>query len=181
MDVVRIIIDVVALRDNDDKLVPKEVAIMDPDANCVNSWIVQPPCSWSEVKPDVQTQNVWYTKNCHGISWEDGELPYESFRQTLINYTEHGSLLYCYGLETQVYLSRLLNREVIYLKQMQCPKLSLLLSFPITSCCFPLHRLARITCALRNVHALSKYLKYNDLHQSLLHSLDSTCDLGVVY
>ena len=176
MDVVRVIIDLVTFRHNDDELIPKEIAIMDPDANCVSSWIVKPPCLWSELKPSVQKENVWYTKNCHGVSWEDGELSYESFRQTLMNYTEHASLLYCYGLETQMYLSRLLGRDVIDLKQMQCPKLSLLLSFPITSCCFPLHRLTRITCAVRNVHGLAKYLTYYDVHNSLFDSLTSTCD-----
>ena len=176
MDVVRVIIDVVAFRRNDDELIPKELAILDPDAHCMSSWIIKPPCLWSDLKPNIQQENAWYTKNCHGLSWDDGDLPYTSFRQTLINYTEHASLLYCYGLETQMYLSRILERDVIDLKQMQCPKLGLLLSFPITSCCFPLHRLAKITCALRNVHGLAKYLNYYDVHNSLFDSLNATYD-----
>lgn len=165
---IRLIIDILYLRDNEGNMIPKEIAIGNPDTNALQSWIIKPPFAWTDLTPIIQHTNTWYSKHMHGLDWRYGEVPFSQISQLLHTYTQNASAIYCFGLEKTKYLSNLLSQPIFNLQDLNCPPH--LISLPTQSCCYPYHRFLTMDCALRQVHYYMKFLRHHDSLSDILHN-----------
>ena len=169
---VRLVVDILHLRDNDGNIVTKELAIANPDTNSIQSWIFEAPFPWSQLSTSIQSTNVWYSTRMHGLDWNYGEISYSHLKTLLVSYVHASSIIYAYGQEKTEYLSRILSHNVINLQTLpNCP--SHFISLPILSCCYPQHQYINYDCAVRQVHALSKFIQHLDFVGDRTHSVYS--------
>ena len=148
----------------DEKIIPKELAIYDPDSNHLQSWIFAPPFLWDELEGGLQDENSWLQKHVHGLTWQCGDIPSAKFSSILHEYTAHASALYTFGPLQSAFLSEKLGRHVIDLQELDCPRYQQL-AFPHTfSCSHILHRVASMKCAVLAATSYGTYLKHRDIN-----------------
>ena len=65
----------------------------------LNNLLFQPPCPWSDSPIRYAYTNAWLQRNCHGIRWNSGDVPYEKASEILRNSLQHADIIYVMGLE----------------------------------------------------------------------------------
>lgn len=146
----------------DDDLIIKEVAVVNPDLDTLQSWILQPPFDFSDLPLTLQLDNDYLSTHIFGLQWTDGDVPYSELQRLLTTYTKHYGILYTHGRRRQQFLQRILGRSVVNLEDLHCPKSSKLV-FPVKTCAHYLHQFRTFRCALQEAQCYSNYLKYYDL------------------
>ena len=74
----------------------------------------------------------------------------------------HSDSIFTHGKARQVFLESLLQRTVINLEELKCPKYSAL-AFPSKSCAHRLHQFASFRCALKEASVYAQFLTYYHL------------------
>lgn len=148
----------------EDEFIVKELAIVNPDVNTVQSWMFKAPFDISQLPLTLQFDNEYLAMHIFGVDWSDGDVAYKDLQRILTNYTKHIPVLYTHGHRRQQFLQRMLGRSVMNLEDLHCPKSSKLL-FPESHCAHRHHQFHTFRCALYEALCYSKYLTYHDLSQ----------------
>ena len=148
--------------DEENNFIVKELAIVNPDFNSFQSWIFKPPFPISQISQSLRYANDYLSQHVFGLEWIDGEVEYVELKNILTKYTSHSDTIFTHGKARQVFLESLLQRTVINLEELKCPKYSSL-AFPSKSCAHRLHQFASFRCALKEASVYAQFLTYYHL------------------
>ena len=149
-------------------LVVKEVAIVNPDTDTSQSWLFKAPFPFADLALALKYTNEYISKHSIGLRWdEDGDIEYSSLKTVLVTYTQGSSTLFTFGSTRQHFLERLLERPIINLEDLHCPKYTDL-CFPTTACAHPRHQFEKYRCVLKEAKTYGHYLKYLELSRYIL-------------
>uniref|UniRef100_A0ABD2WD68 Uncharacterized protein n=1 Tax=Trichogramma kaykai TaxID=54128 RepID=A0ABD2WD68_9HYME len=88
------LLDVLGFRDNGDKLIVKEMALMPLRCDAEpQTWIFKPPFQKNLLDADVRRLNE-NTSYIHGMSWESGEIDYECINAILCEHLKDAKTIY---------------------------------------------------------------------------------------
>lgn len=158
--VMDVIIDFQCFKDNQDNIIPKEVAICAVDQDFIGHWITLPFCRPNELGQTIRQQNDWLTRNHHGIEWCDGDISVKKVYRNLEEVCRSVNRIYVRGQIKAELLGRITTRTIINLEtDTDCPpfaKLPWSDSHCIRHALKPGH--LRYSCALNNVKRVQLWL-----------------------
>ena len=134
--------------------VVKELAVFDIHQGYHAQWTFQPPHAWDQLSARRQKTYAWVIRNCHGLSWESGVLPYRALRPILLSLFTTYSTLYVKGVEKVKFLEKLSGRPILNLNDLPCPKIDCL---PLSKMVCPDHSIHFKACALHKAEAYAKF------------------------
>lgn len=155
-----LIVDVQFCRDVNEKLIPKEVAILSLKENFLAHWIVSPPHSIKKLNNTVRKQNHWLLRNKHGFSWLDAGISQKNLRKSIRNISEHADKIFVRGKDKKVFIQEIVTNNVINLEENDtCPSLANL-TWVNTYCIHHSVKFCYLTyaCALNNTAKLKLWL-----------------------
>jgi hypothetical protein len=162
-------IDIECLKDRENKLMIKELAIAKLDGS-LQSWIFAPPYSAQRLPKWVRKQNKWISNNLHHIDWEDGVLSPERINEIFDDYVPLGSLVYVKGQEKcHLLQSKLDGRHVKNLEDFDCPSAERIVDADPVKC---LHGHSK-RCALSKCLRYLKWFRSNKLSPTVLAKYDN--------
>lgn len=184
-----LVIDIQAFVGPQEEYLPKEICVLSVNHPYSDSWVIGPPCRFSELGASIRRQNNWLSRHYHRLSWEDGEVPPFTLPMLLNRATANASVVYVSGKEKSIYLSKIISTPVVNLdayspalKRMEAPR-SLCLFHGLVTC-------EMYKCAVQNAHKLKNwiveekkkenldfdYFACNKLSTSDLHKLRTLVD-----
>lgn len=153
-----VIIDVQGFKNEDNKFIPKEIAVL-----CKNSILVlliKPPYAFYDLTKKERSTVAWIERN-RGILWNEGFVPYLNYKFLILDFCKN-KRIYAKGREKVLWLKEILeSNNVFNLEELNCPNLETLYDkysdcSDIKSCIYH-----RKMCALKNVACLNKWCKEN--------------------
>lgn len=115
------------------------------------------PSAWKSLPVKYKAMNLWLTRNYHGMSWEDGEIPYEAAETIIGAILQRARKVYVKGLEKTQWMKKFTNAEIIDLETLDCPSLKKLPKIP-PGCSHHSFQ-TKHNCANANVKSLKCWLK----------------------
>lgn len=155
-----LIVDVQFCRDVNEKLIPKEVAILSLKENFLAHWIVSPPHSIKKLSNEVRKQNHWLLRNKHGLSWLDGGISQKNLRKSIRNISEHADRIFVRGKDKKTFMQEIVTNNIINLEEDdECPSLANL-TWVNTYCIHHSTKFCYLTyaCALNNAAKLKLWV-----------------------
>jgi len=143
-----LIIDMLAFNSPKAKFIVKELTIVNIRTGSVHWFLFKPPCAAKDSVAATSKENIWLTNNFHGISWEEGTIPYDRLRNILTGQVEPHTTIYVKGKEKADFIRRLTGATVIDLQTLGCPSLrkpNLWLLTPQYTC--PRHNGTNFVCS----------------------------------
>lgn len=154
---------------DNNSLVVKELAIVNIDLDCSQSWLFKPPFPYSELSTSYKHNNDYLSLHEYGVQWSEGEVSYTELNNILLKYTQQCSAVYCYGAARQCFLESIIGKHVINIQEdLKCPHYSQL-SYPSRSCAHYFHRFSFYRCSLKECWAYANFIKYYDLSLSIFN------------
>lgn len=155
-----VIVDIQGFKSEDNKFIPKEIAILCEQSSLV--LLIKPPYPFYNLTKKERLQVAWIERN-RGIFWNQGFVPYINFKFSILNFFKN-KRIYAKGLEKVAWLKEILEIDDVYnLEDLSCPNLDTLhkkysLSRDIQSCIYH-----NKICAYKNVFCLKKWCKENNI------------------
>ena len=155
--------------DEHERLVLKELVIINPDLDCSQSWIFKPPFPYSQLTTALRLHNDYLSQHLYGLHWNDGDTLYSEVKSVITKYTQHSSVVYTFGKTRQFFLESILGKSVINLEEeLKCPHFSQL-AYPSRQCLHYLHRFSYFRCAVKEGWTYANYIKFYELGLSVLN------------
>ena len=105
------VVDVQGFKLPENKFVLKELATLSVNDDLKPfSVLFQPPCDWSCVPSKSKRVNRWLECNCHGISWNSGNLPYRIISTVLKIIFRDATKIYVKGLENKKLVEKICKK-----------------------------------------------------------------------
>ncbi len=79
-------------------------------------YLFEPPYFWSKLLSKYKSSNAWLSFNYHGLSWAQGDIPYEDLNAILCSVLQNASKIYVKVLEKKDVCKK------IYVCGLQCSK-----------------------------------------------------------
>jgi len=117
------IVDMLAFNSPKAKFIVKELTIVNVQTGAVSWFLFKPPCAAKDTVAATLKENIWLTNNFHGISWEEGDVPYAQLRSILTEQIDPGSRVYVKGEEKANFIQKLTSANVVDLQTLGCPSL----------------------------------------------------------
>lgn len=164
------IVDLQGFKNNSNKFIVKEIAILTKNIKFHD--IIKPPSPISELDYTHQKQVKWLTRNYHGIEWNDGFTTFRELQST-IEHILNGKIIYVKGAEKIIWLRRILGNkrntfEIVDLESKNCSislhkknKSSTHMKFHICSKHKALQNNSFCWCALQHVLILRNWCQVN--------------------
>lgn len=131
----------------------KEFAVINIESGLCLSRTFKPPFSWSKLNRKDKQNVRWLTKNLHNLEWTIGDLPYSEIGTTIQDLLDEIDKIYVKGLEKISWLQVYVNKEIINLEELDCPKLT---TFVNSDQACTLHT---NNCATANVNGMFRWFK----------------------
>jgi hypothetical protein len=168
----RIFVDIEGLKDRQNKMLIKELAICKADGS-FGSWILSAPYPFSYLPFQIRKQNKWITRNLHSIDWNDGLMPYRKMPQIFDTYIGKGMLVYVKGKEKGKLLEKKLpGRFVLDLEDIGCPPVDKISCSSFTTTIRCLHQHKNNRCALYKCHHYMDWFVSDWFQPSLTVTVD---------
>jgi hypothetical protein len=151
----------------EDDFIVKELAIVNTDLEGSQTWIFKPPFPFHQLSSGPRYTNEYLSKNTFGLEWNEGDVAYDDLKKVLIKYTNHSEIIYTYGKRRQKFLQKILEKTVINLEDINCPKFNEL-AFTPKSCAHYFHRFSKFRCAAREAWSYAHYVKFHELSLNIL-------------
>lgn len=160
-----IIVDFQCFKNNKNEFILKEVCVLDVNTGTLlMHHVAKPPYSQSELSDEKLRESHWLTKHCHGMTWEQGDIPFNSLLYKLTDCITNRPTVYVKGFEKKEYLKRqhvmdFVTTNVIDVGDIGCgsiDSINNLLSTNILRC--NSHNFASSRCALSNCVAIRGWL-----------------------
>ena len=155
---VHYVLDIQAFKRYLNRVVVKEVAIVALETDAQPSvFLFKPPFPWEGLCAEFRSSNEWLSRNFHGLSWEQGDIPYELVSQVLEKALVNSNIIYVKGLEKKQWVKEILPNKFVYnIENFRCPALRKLP--PVEDFFCSNHALEGAVCAAHNVYKLRDYL-----------------------
>ena len=155
------IVDLQGFKRPENNFILKELAIIsvNDSSEQPTTFLFQPPCPWSDLPIRYMCMNAWLQRNCHGIPWNSGDVPYEKVGEILRNNLQHADIIYVKGLEKIKWLKNFIGESynIVNLDDFDYPPLR---KYRTKSSC-PHHRsVSEFNCAMENVKLLKSWLRF---------------------
>ena len=156
---VLLVIDFTYFQGRDGEMVVKELAAADSHSDRVSSYVFKRPYAWEEVPAFTARLNQDIN---HGCNWNDGDIFYSELETVLNREASSAVAIYCFGPKKSAFISNLIDRTVIDIAQLGCPRAADI-TFPGISCTFPCHKGLNNVCAMRSAHSMAQWLHFHIL------------------
>lgn len=160
-----LVVDVQGFKTYENQFIFKEIAFTSCSVDLVESYLLQPPFSWSQLPARYKSTNSWLIRNFHGLPWDSGTVSYGFLHDEIEKKLNQAHTVYVKGSEKGTWLLNTFPNIqcIIDLNDLGCPPLNQLQknNQDIESCCY--HHTVRgsiANCAVRNVKLL-KHWFYN--------------------
>ncbi|CAH0387609.1 unnamed protein product [Bemisia tabaci] len=154
----RFVISVHGFKSNTNRYIVKECSLITLDGEALYHWIVKSPFQLSELDHSRRREASHVTHRVHGLSWDDGDIEYGDWVNSLKTLADRAETIYAKGKEIALFLSTLLGVAVTNVEDLGCPALKNLTG-PALECLH--HRLAQSSvtnCALVNASLVRHWL-----------------------
>jgi hypothetical protein len=155
-----LIIDIQCCKDNKNRIVSKEVAIVALHKDFSAHWIVSPKCTSKCLRKNILEQNNWLTINHHGLEWCEGDIAVKKMYKNLEEICRKADKIYVRGKEKVKLLEKVTTRQIINLERDNaCPSFQRLIwkeNYCMQHAVKPTY--LRYACALNNVYRLKDWL-----------------------
>jgi len=151
------VIEFQAFKDNNDKFIVKELAILDLSTNVLYHFLFKPPYSFNSLNSKARRTNRWVTNYFSRINWLDGFISYNKFDSIMYRFCSKFKTIYTNGEEKRAWIQMFTTSNVI--------------NYPISKdflaskdvCCLAVanEKHANSNCAIKNAYRLSEYLSCN--------------------
>ena len=130
-----VVIDFEGVRDKKSGFIIKELGIATENYTDIVSF--QPPNSFNSLSSSEQRSHQWVSKYLHGLAWEKRDYPYSYMHQIVqsIVFRFPLSKFYAKGTEKTETLKKFLEKEVVNLEELLCPKIENLRFYKETPVC----------------------------------------------
>lgn len=156
-----VIMDVQGFKSEDNKFIPKEIAILSGNRSLV--LLIKPPYPFYNLTKKERLQVAWIERN-RGIFWNEGFIPFANFKFHILDFLKN-KYIYTKGFEKMMWLKEILETNHVYnLEDFDCPSLETLhekysMSTEILSCIYH-----DKICAYKNVFCLKKWCIEDDFN-----------------
>jgi len=160
-----VVLDIQCFNDNTNEFIVKEASVVDvATGTLLLHHIVKPPFDRAFLTDDKLRESYWLTKHCHGLDWNQGDIPYHVLIDKLMCCLAQRSIVYVKGLKKKQFVTNTLlptssTVTVVDLGDIGCSSLftiNNLLSINQTRCGH--HKCVKNRCALSNVTLLRSWL-----------------------
>lgn len=103
------IIDIQGFRIDNNRFIIKEVAILTRNYIKLFHILIQPPCSWNDVSLSFRKQILWLERYYHGLSWDEGHVPYYTAQNIIRNILSNHCVIFVKGNEKRYLLEKILK------------------------------------------------------------------------
>lgn len=156
-----IIVEIQGFRDENNKFLPKEVAVTGVDSEWIGHWIVAPPHGFGRLPHETRRQNNWLSQYFHGIEWYEGGTPIKEVERSLRNICRGERYqVYTRGHEKSKYLENILSRQITNLEE--CTRCPAFRDSPCEVASCHLHGTTRkrnFSCALQRAMSLREWMR----------------------
>lgn len=153
------IIDLQGFKGPTNEFILKEISIIRADEkNCEPlTLLFDSPYAWDRLPEKYKISNKWLERNFHGMSWDNGAIPYDTAKGLIQTILRGARCIYVKGYEKSLWLASFidLSTEIIDLETLDCPPLRNLVKS--TSNCVHHINDSKFNCATRNVRALKSW------------------------
>lgn len=122
----RYVIDFQAFKDDNNKYILKELAILSIDRTTIMHCLILSPYHFSQLSVEAQTAAKYLVKNHHKIKWTDGFITFRQALTMLKSMLNEYDELYVKGSERKTFIEQLLKIKTFNLDDFDCPKIKLL-------------------------------------------------------
>lgn len=155
-----LIVDMQGFVDNNDRFLPKEVAVVSlDDRESIAHWVVLPSIPIQHLSAEAKAKYRWLSSHHHGITWGAGSIEYFRVVLELQKMADQANLIYVRGCEKAEFLKKYIQTKIIDLELNKG-------NMPFTkmpkvrkSCYF--HRMQRnsnLSCALTNALKIKQWM-----------------------
>lgn len=152
------ILDFQGFKDENNKFVVKELALISTNGLVYELQLFRPPCDFNQLPESVKKQVIWL-ENYHGLNWGTGIRHYSELKDVFSTLNMHGTV-FVKGIEKTNFVTELLsefNVTVVNIENIGCPSLKNLKQQSAPRVCSFNH--SSENCAYVNVYALLEWLK----------------------
>jgi len=111
---VPVVLDIQCFTDDNNEFIVKEASVLDvTTGTLLLHHIARPPFDRDHLSDDKLRESYWQTKHCHGLTWNQGDIPYYVLIEKLRACLRHRSTVYVKGLKKKQYVSRHLVEGVV--------------------------------------------------------------------
>lgn len=107
------VIEFQAFRDNENKLIIKELAIFDISTNVANYFLFKPPFPFRKLNGKSSRTNLWVTKHLHHITWNEGFTQYKELDNIMYHYCQQYDKIYTTGDEKSKWIRMYSTSDVM--------------------------------------------------------------------
>ena len=117
-----VVLDFEGFRHQKNTLIVKELAIITSDYS--DSLIFLPPINFNFLPKSEQKAYNWLTNYLHGLHWDSGDYLYLNSNQIIQSFVlrNPNAIFYAKGKEKADFLSKYLDRKVVNLDDLGCPR-----------------------------------------------------------
>ena len=98
----------------------------------------KPPLKLADLPAHDRQTVIWLTNNLHGLDWDEGNIPYCDLKTICLSFSFRFTRknFFAKGIEKCELLSKLLQKTVYNLEDLNCPRISEIISEEqVPSCC----------------------------------------------
>ena len=147
-------------RHQNNSFLVKELAI--PTSDYSDSLIFLPPVDFQSLPKSEQKAFNWLTDYSHGLHWDRGNYLYLNLNQIIQKFVlrNPNAIFYAKRKEKAEFLSKYLDRKVVNLDDLGCPRVENLYFKIFVNCNKHLpHHISKNHCALKKLKAFDDWLK----------------------
>jgi len=160
------IVDFQAFKDEYNRYILKEMAIISVHTNEVAHCLIKPPHVLSKLSSNSRASVKYLQRNHHGIFWEDGYTSYTEAIRLLKDITENAEKILIKGLERARYIETITGKPTVDFDSLHCPRAKQLPCISSAPDCFYYRHTSTYqayfeACSLKRVYKLKRwYLEY---------------------
>ncbi|KAJ8665800.1 hypothetical protein QAD02_007462 [Eretmocerus hayati] len=160
------VIDFQGFRSFSSEFVFKEVAILSTEKGAQpRVFLFKPPHGWNQLPSKLKSENRWLEKNYIGISWSEGDIPYDELKATLQDALKNSTRVFVKGGEKKRLLDKIIP-NVEDLEAYGSPSISHLCKDAHGHCSH--HTLCvNARCAAQTVHCIREWMDYGRARTSV--------------
>ena len=131
----------------------------------------KPPLKFPDLPAHDRQTDIWLNNNLHGLDWDEGDIPYCDLKTICLSFSFRFTRknFFAKGIEKFELLSKLLQKTVYNLEDLNCPQISEIISEEQVSSCY-LHSDFRSTndqlpITARNLKQINFYSGHKVMHR----------------
>jgi len=151
------VIEFQAFKDNNDKFIVKELAILDLSSRVLYHFLFKPPCSFNTLNSKARRTNRWVTNYFSRINWLDGFISYNKLDSIMYRFCSKFKTIYTNGEEKRAWIQMFTTSKVVNYPVSK----EFLASKDVWCLAVANEKHANSNCAIKNAYRLAEYMSCN--------------------